>query len=194
MAEKQWMTYAQLAERLGVTPDAIRHRSRKEGWQRQEGNDGKIRVLIDPELLSEIPARSGADSAPESGRNSGGDSEHSDREIRRIEDQSKMLLRLIDQIDHQRTEHQKELARQRDVHTVELERLIKERDAAQAEAQKARDAADKGKAEQLRMALDFSEKYAELRADRARLQAELERERAELERARRPWWRRVIGR
>ena len=60
MAEKQWMTYSQIAERLGVTPDAITHRSRKEGWQRQEGNDGKIRVLIDPELLSEIPARSGS--------------------------------------------------------------------------------------------------------------------------------------
>ena len=109
MAEKQWMTYSQIAERLGVTPDAIRHRSRKEGWQRQEGNDGKIRVLIDPELLSEIPARSGTDSAPDSVRNSGQDSDRSDREIRRIDDQSQILLRLIDQLDRQRTEHQEEL-------------------------------------------------------------------------------------
>jgi hypothetical protein len=35
---------------------------------------------------------------------------------------------------------------------------------------------------------------AELHAAQTRLQAELERERAELIRARRPWWRRLIGR
>ena len=109
MAEKQWMTYSQIAERLGVTPDAIRHRSRKEGWQRQEGNDGKIRVLIDPEFLSETPARSSADSDPESARNSGRDS---DREVRRLEDQSQMLLRLIDR-QRERTVLRTELARPR---------------------------------------------------------------------------------
>ena len=195
MAEKQWMTYSQIAERLGVTPDAIRHRSRKEGWQRQEGNDGKIRVLIDPEFLSETPARSSADSYPESDRNYGRDS---DREVRRLEDQSQMLLRLIDRqlerIDHQRAEHQKELARQRADYAADQERLIKERDAAQVEAQKARDATDKAKAEQLQMALEFSEKYVELHGDRARLQADVDRLTAELEQARRPWWWRLVGR
>jgi very-short-patch-repair endonuclease len=195
MAEKQWMTYSQIAERLGVTPDAIRHRSRKEGWQRQEGNDGKIRVLIDPEFLSETPARSSADSDPESDRNYGRDS---DREVRRLEDQSQMLLRLIDRqlerIDHQRAEHQKELARQRADYAADQERLIKERDAAQVEAQKARDATDKAKAEQLQMALEFSEKYVELHGDRARLQADVDRLTAELEQARRPWWWRLVGR
>jgi septal ring factor EnvC (AmiA/AmiB activator) len=44
------------------------------------------------------------------------------------------------------------------------------------------------------MTLEFSEKYAELRADQARLQAELEQARAELARARRPWWRRLMDR
>ena len=71
-----------------------------------------------------------------------------------------MLLRLIDRqlerIDHQRAEHQKELAQQRADHAADQERLIKERDAAQVEVQKARDAADKAKADQLQMALEFS--------------------------------------
>jgi predicted transcriptional regulator len=184
MAEKQWMTYSQIAERLGVTPDAIRHRSRKEGWQRQEGNDSKIRVLIDPELLSENLARSSADSAPESDRNSGHDSERSDREVRRLEDQVQELRR---QMDQQRTDYREDLARQRTDHAAELERLRDELNFAQVEAQKARDAADKAKAEQLQMALDFSEKHAEMHADRARLQVELEQ-------ARRRWWHRWFKR
>ena len=184
MAEKQWMTYSQIAERLGVTPDAIRHRSRKEGWQRQEGNDGKIRVLIDPELLSENLARSSADSAPDSDRNSGYDSERSDREVRRLEDQ---VQELRQQMDQQRTDYREDLARQRTDHAAELERLRDELDFAQVEAQKARDAADKAKAEQLQMALDFSKKHAEMHADRARLQVELEQ-------ARRRWWHRWFKR
>src|SRR3954451_3574846 len=40
MAEKQWMTYSQIAERLGVTPDAIRHRSRKEKGAIRERSGG----------------------------------------------------------------------------------------------------------------------------------------------------------
>ena len=162
MAEEQWMTYSQIAARLGVTPDAIRHRSRKEGWQRQEGNDGKIRVLIDPELLSEIPARNGADSAPDSTRNSGHDSDHSDREIRRLEDQSQILLRLIDLIDHQRTEHQKELARQRVDHAAELERVRADAERLRGELDR-----DRGDARQEREAAT---------AERARLLDIIERQ------------------
>jgi predicted RNase H-like nuclease (RuvC/YqgF family) len=192
MAEKQWMTYSQIGERLGVTSDAIRHRSRKEGWQRQEGNDGKIRVLIDPELLSEIPTRSGVDSASDSGRNSGPDSDrsgHSDPEIRRI-DQSKVLLRLIDQLDRQRTEHQKELDKQRAEHGAELERLrdeLKEvRKEAEDERKHSRDLYDR-----------LDQLHREHRVELERMLTEWERERArlqaELEQARRPWLRRLLG-
>jgi predicted transcriptional regulator len=180
MAEKQWMTYSQIAERLGVTPDAIRHRSRKEGWQRQEANDGKIRVLIDPELLSETPARTGADSAPESDRNSGHDSGHSDREIRRLEDQSQMLLKLVDRIDQQRTEHQAELAQQRAEHAAELERLRDELKEARKEA-----ADERGHSRELYERLDQLHREHRL---------ELERVLTEWERARRPWFRRWFGR
>jgi hypothetical protein len=192
MAEQQWMTYSQIAERLGVTSDAIRHRSRKEGWQRQEGNDGKIRVLIDPELLSEIPPRSGADSAPDSGRNSGPDSDHSghsDPEIRRIDDQSKVLLRLIDQIDRQRTEHQKELDNHRADHGAELERLrdeLKEaRKESEGERRHSRDLYDR-----------LDQLHREHKVELERTLTEWERERArltaELEQARRPWLRRLL--
>jgi hypothetical protein len=55
-------------------------------------------------------------------------------------------------------------------------RLIKERDVARADA-------DKVKAEQIQMALDFSEKYAELHADCARLETVIERLQDERNRA-----------
>jgi hypothetical protein len=64
--------------------------------------------------------------------------------------------------------------------------------------------ADHAKADQIRMARDvatmfdelkaLADRHAEMHADRARLQAGLEQARAELARARRPWWRRLIGR
>jgi hypothetical protein len=64
--------------------------------------------------------------------------------------------------------------------------------------------ADHAKSNQVRMARDvanmfdelkaLADKHAELHADRARLQADVDRLAAELERARRPWWRRVVGR
>ena len=179
MAEKQWMTYSQIAERLGVTPDAIRHRSRKEGWQRQEGNDGKIRVLIDPELLSEIPARSGIRSAPDSVRNSEQDSDPSDQEIRRIDDQSQILLRLIDRLDRQHTEHQAELTRQRADHAAELEKLRDELKEARKEAE--------GERVHSR---DLYERLDQLHREH---RAELERLLTEWERAHRPWFRRWFG-
>jgi hypothetical protein len=179
MAEKQWMTYSQIAERLGVTPDAIRHRSRKEGWQRQEGNDGKIRVLIDPELLPEIPAWNGVDSGPESDRNSGRASDHSDREIRRIDDQSQVLLRLIDQLDRHRVEHQAELTRQRAEHAAELERLRDELKEARKEAEGER-----------AHSRDLYERLDQLHREH---RAELERLLTAWEQARRPWFRRWFG-
>ena len=35
-----WLTYAQAAERLGLSPEAVRHRARRSGWRTQPGNDG----------------------------------------------------------------------------------------------------------------------------------------------------------
>jgi predicted transcriptional regulator len=200
MVEKQWMTYSQIAERLGVTPDAIRHRSRKEGWQRQEGNDGKIRVLIDPELLSEIPTRNRTASDPYSARNSGHDSDRSDREIWRLEDH---LQTLRQQVDQQRADYREELERLRAVHAADLERvearLIEERAQLQDRLQEALAEADYAKSDQIRMARDMTmmfdelkalaDKHAALHADQARLQAELDQARAELAMTRRPWWR-----
>ncbi len=59
MAE-EWLTYAELGERLGITSAAARHRISRMNLRRQIGNDGRARVLVDLEELTfnppQIPA------------------------------------------------------------------------------------------------------------------------------------------
>jgi transposase-like protein len=60
------LTYAELAERLGVTAEAARALAKRMRLQRQRGNDGKARVVVD---LAEVqhkamPARSPAGDHP----------------------------------------------------------------------------------------------------------------------------------
>ena len=42
----EWLTYAQIAERFGLTPDAVRMRARRLHWRMQPGNDGKTLVQM----------------------------------------------------------------------------------------------------------------------------------------------------
>jgi hypothetical protein len=44
--EPEWLTYAEVADRLGIHPEAARSRAKRSGWRRQAGNDGKARVLV----------------------------------------------------------------------------------------------------------------------------------------------------
>jgi hypothetical protein len=44
-----WVSYAELAEHLGISPEAARQKAIRARWQRQLGDDGKARVLVDLE-------------------------------------------------------------------------------------------------------------------------------------------------
>jgi hypothetical protein len=46
-----WLTYVELGERLRITPDAARQKAIRGRWRKQKGNDGKARVLVEPEVL-----------------------------------------------------------------------------------------------------------------------------------------------
>lgn len=46
MAET-WLTYAELAERLGTTPEAARAKANRGRWRKQLDNTGKAKVLVD---------------------------------------------------------------------------------------------------------------------------------------------------
>ena len=41
------LSYAELAERLGVSSEAARAVARRRGWQRVQGNDGRTTVLVE---------------------------------------------------------------------------------------------------------------------------------------------------
>jgi chromosome segregation ATPase len=44
-----WLTYRELAQALGISAEAARQKAIRARWQRQRGNDGKARILIDLE-------------------------------------------------------------------------------------------------------------------------------------------------
>ena len=44
--DDQWLTYAELGARLGLTQQAARHLARRRGWRIQLGNDKVTRVLL----------------------------------------------------------------------------------------------------------------------------------------------------
>ena len=57
----RWMTYAELGEELGITPEAARQRATRRRWRRTVHNDNKARILVEEdelELVRASPRRS----------------------------------------------------------------------------------------------------------------------------------------
>ncbi len=53
MADVKWLTYAELAEALGIGGDSARNLVRRKRWQRKPGNDGMARIGVPVEYLTE---------------------------------------------------------------------------------------------------------------------------------------------
>jgi predicted RNase H-like nuclease (RuvC/YqgF family) len=58
------LTYAELATKLGVSPDGARTRAKRAGWPVIPGNDGRSRVRVRVAELPQLP-RSQAEQIPE---------------------------------------------------------------------------------------------------------------------------------
>jgi hypothetical protein len=58
LMEPEWLSYAEVADRLGVTPEAARSRAKRLGWRRQMGNDGRALVFaaLEPRPAGDEPA------------------------------------------------------------------------------------------------------------------------------------------
>lgn len=61
--DERWLTYDEAGAALGIKPDSVRRRATARKWPRRQGNDGKARVLISPEIVRDHPP----DDAPERG-------------------------------------------------------------------------------------------------------------------------------
>jgi hypothetical protein len=70
-----WLSYREAAERLGATPEVVRHRAIRGRWPRMRGNDGRARIQIpDPgpnpvRTPSERPNKPGVRTPSEQGSN-----------------------------------------------------------------------------------------------------------------------------
>ncbi len=135
--EVQWLTYDELAERLGIGRESARTLVKRKRWARQTGNDGRARIGLPVE---ELEARSESAVRAEQEQDQPGDrspdraSEHSPevmavltRHIERLEAQLEEALKRVGERD--------ELLTQRDVLTTQVDALR----AALAVAERDRD-------------------------------------------------------
>jgi hypothetical protein len=53
--DSKWLSYVDAAAALGMTPESVRQRARREHWRKQLGNDGKALILV-PADTDRIPA------------------------------------------------------------------------------------------------------------------------------------------
>jgi hypothetical protein len=51
----RWMTYDEMAEAMGITPDSARRLVARRKWARRQGNDGRARVGVPAERIPDSP-------------------------------------------------------------------------------------------------------------------------------------------
>ena len=177
----EWLTYEQAAERLGVTPEAIRQKAIRGRWHRTRGNDGKARVRL-PEGRTDA-VRTPSERANTKPVRTPSERVSAERLFKALEDHVETLKRDLAAREADLSAARSDLAGER----AERGRLSGEREAERAAAW-----------------ARLAELQATLDAERVRLDAERERadkaiaahldlaERVAAERAR-PGWRRLTG-
>jgi predicted RNase H-like nuclease (RuvC/YqgF family) len=190
MAE-QWLTYAALADLLGVSAEAVRQKAIRHRWRRQTANDGRAQVLVDvDEVRALLPSRK----RPSDARPTPAQDEAPDARPTAVQHPSdaRMLAALEAHVETLKAANAKletEVKRERaraDGLNQDLD--VAWRELALAKAEAATVPALKDTAEALKAALASSkDQTTEIRAERDRL---LTREHL---REQRRWWRRLTG-
>src|SRR4051794_26427958 len=190
----RWLTYRDLAERLGISVEAAQQKARRGRWQRRDSNDGRRLVLV-PYETTDTPMIPGTKSptipsttpdtippvlpAPVAPAVHGG-ADHVEALIDELRQRSSAAeareQAAIARFDQERQEIRKEVEDAR----LAADRL---RGELEAERQHARD-----------MATRIDRLHQERHAEAEKHRQEMDSLRAALEDAQRPWWRRLIGR
>src|SRR5689334_11438802 len=155
MAEPIWLTYRELADRLGISPDGARMKAKRRGWTATTDNEGHIRICVpaaflerkEPNVRSAVLPRTLVERSAEQANT-----------IKALEAGLEMLKQQLAQaradLDRERDERAAERDRFRGDHAAEVKRL-----EGQAERERAATA-------------DAERRYQNLLMDRA---AEVER-------------------
>jgi predicted ArsR family transcriptional regulator len=166
-----WLTYDELAERLGIERESARQHVKRKHWARQRGNDGKVRIGVPEEVLS---ARSEADTE--------GGTEAVQAPVQSLVQDpgvTAVLTRHIERLEEQlegaikRAEDRDDVAKERDLLIAQIEAL---------------NDSTKIQVDALRAALAAAERDR----DRWHEVATVKPEHA-APAERRPWWRRLAG-
>jgi hypothetical protein len=190
----RWLTYRDLAERLGISVEAAQQKARRGRWQRRDSNDGRRLVLVPyettdtPTILGTTPSTtpdtippvlSALVAAPVVPTVHGG-ADHVEALIDELRQRSSAAeareQAAIARFDQERQEIRKEVENVR----LAADRL---RGELETERQHARD-----------MASRIDRLHQERHAEAEKHRQEMDSLRAALEDARRPWLRRLIAR
>jgi hypothetical protein len=176
----EWLTYDELADRLGIGRESARTLVKRKRWARQPGNDGRARIGVP---LEEIAAR--GDQAPERSPERPGEPVP-ERPGEQTGAVLAVLTRHIERLESLLADAQ---ARAGERHAAQAERdaAQADRDLATARA-KAERVRSEGLAQRLEEAQERMAQRAAFEQQLAALQAQL----AEMQAAAaRPWWRRI---
>ena len=175
----RWMTYADAAVALRMTPESIRARARREYWRKQLGNDGKALILV-PVDAEGIPPGDTAGDAPAS------------RPVKRPEPDSVIsaLQARISDLEARATELAAQVDRERSERLQERERADRLTDEVANLARQLASTVEEASARER----DLRDQISHAKEARDRMNAEADQARSELtEWKARPWWRRLAG-
>lgn len=184
-----WLTYDELAERLGIERESARQQVKRKHWARRPGNDGKVRIGVPVEVFG-----SGSEEGTEGGADPVQAPVHEPAPAPAYDPAVfEVLTRHIERLEQQleisagRASDRDIVAAERDVLRVQVEAL---RDALLVAEQDR----DRWHNAVLRMPNSQERHANELRALQERVAGETAQARAELEAWKaRPWWRRMAG-
>lgn len=179
MTGDRWFSYADAAAALGMTPESVRQRARREHWRKQLGNDGKALILV-PVETDRIPARDtdGDAPAPRPVKRPESDTALAVLQARLIEMEARAAELRVD-ADRERAERLKERERAEELTTevASLARLL----AQTVQGARSREN-------------DLREQLSRTKDTANRVEAEIQKAREELANWEvQPWWRRLVG-
>ena len=182
MGNGKWMTYAELGELIGGTLEAGRQIALRLKLRKQVGNEDKrVRVWVEEDTIPRRANRPTPVQTPV------------DEPVQTLVHQQERMGEINALQAHLET-LERLLVQQREDHTDEVDQLRKDLEHARQDVSQWRDDANRERQranvmfDQIK---DLTDRLDQLHRDR---QADIDRLRTALEDARRPWWRRLIGR